>query len=123
MRDLPDGSTLAALADEWDEERIAGLSHDEQASTRAMIARCRAIAAREAKASAGALAAIVGALRRLYGSGDPDAQIRQLARDIRDGRFDPPAPQTGEVRELLWALTRQKLRESNPGFLAAHGLE
>jgi len=43
-----------------------------------------------------------------------------------------PSPTFGEassnelheqVTNLLWTLTLQKLRESNPDFLAAHGLE
>ena len=82
-----------------------------------------AIAERERTAGEGALAPIRAALERLYGPGDPVTQFRRLADEIRAGRFDSPAAKRDEVRHLLWMLTLLKLRESNPGFLAAHRLE
>lgn len=170
MRDLPDGPTLLALAQELSAEILATLPPEERTVTEAMIVRARAIAKREAAAGEPALAPVGAALRSLYGEGDPFAQFRRLADDIRTWRhsvFDhssPPfsAERSGEVgggsravqsqladsptapnpfapkgggglkaspaviesvRSLLWMLTLQKLRESNPGFLAAHGLE
>jgi len=136
MRDLPDGPTLLALASEWNDQRLDALSPEEHASMRAMILRARAIAEREATAGDGGLAMVQADLRGIYGEGDSVAQFRRLTDDIRTGRFDPevlqPSPTFGEassnelheqVTNLLWTLTLQKLRESNPDFLAAHGLE
>lgn len=118
MRDLPAGSELAALAEAW-AARIGSLPPGEQALVHRMIERCRAIAAREAEYGDGALAPVRAALAGLYGAGDPASQFARLADDIRAGRFDAGAKRA-DVRALLRALTRQKLRESNPRFLAAH---
>ena len=121
MRDLPTGPELAALAEEW-AAPSGSLAPGERALGLRMIERCRAIAAREAKFGDAALAPMRAALAGLYGAGDPAVQFARLADDIRAGRFDAGAKRA-EVRALLWALTRQKLRESNPRFLAAHEAE
>ncbi|HUK06289.1 MAG TPA: DUF6285 domain-containing protein [Stellaceae bacterium] len=123
MRDLPGGRELEMLALELEAERLGTLEGDDRRLVVAMIERARAIAKREAKAGEAALAPVRAALERLYGPGDPAEHFHRLTQDIRAGRFDPPTARRGEIRDLLWALTLQKLRESNPGFLRAHGLE
>jgi hypothetical protein len=107
MRDLPLAADLVALAD--------GMlrSHDE-----ALALRCRDIAARERLCDPVEYDAVRGALAALYGSGDDAALLGRLAADIRSGRLDPPGPERAQVERLLLQLTVQKLRESNPAFLA-----
>ena len=56
-----------------------------------------------------------------YGEGDDEVLLRLLAGDIRIGAYDVPSPRREAVRRLLWSITAQKLRESNPDFLAAGG--
>ena len=123
MRDLPGGPELEMLALELDAECLGILEGDDRRFAVAMIERARAIAQREAKAGEAALAPVRAALERLYGPGDPVQHFHRLAEDIRAGRFETPTARRDDVRDLLWALTLQKLRESNPGFLRAHGLE
>jgi Domain of unknown function (DUF6285) len=123
MRDLPTGSELEMLALEWNAERLGALAGNDLRSVIAMIERARAIAAREAKAGEAALAPVRAALERIYGRGNPAEHFRRLTQDIRAGRFDPPTADRDEVRKLLWALAMLKLREGNPNFLSAHGLE
>ena len=123
MRDLPDGPTLEALVRDCEELSNGELTSGDRERVIAMITRARAIAERESRAGGGALDSIRALLERLYGQGEARAQFRRLTDEIRSGRFDAPAPMRDEVRNLLWMLTLQKLRESNPNFLAAHGLE
>jgi len=122
MRDLPSGRELATLA-EQERQRLDTLTPEERALTLAMIARARAIAEREAAAGDAGLSGIRATLQRLYGEGDADVQFRRLAEDIRAGSCDSGTADHEAVRLLLWELTLQKLRESNPSFLSAHGLE
>ncbi|HTZ78616.1 MAG TPA: DUF6285 domain-containing protein [Stellaceae bacterium] len=121
MRDLPTGPELRALADEW-AAKVHTLSPDEQPVALAMIERCRAIAEREAAAGDAALVPMRAALAALYDRGG-DADLARLAADIRAGKFDARGLARQRVRELLWSLTLQKLREGNPRFLAAHGID
>ena len=111
MRDRPDGAALAAMAE--------ARSEDEE---RALIERARAIAARESAAGAVPLEACRGALVAIYGEGELEVLLRRLARDIRAGVYDAPTPPREAVRRLLWAITRQKLSESNPDYLCAAGI-
>ena len=120
MRDLPTGPALKTLADDWEARELPSLPAGAQPLAERMIRRCRAIARREAGSGEAALAPIKEALNALYGAGDTAAQLKHLATDIRAGRYDPPGPLREKVHALLWMLTRQKLRESNPRFLAAH---
>ncbi|MBV8889579.1 MAG: phosphotransferase family protein [Alphaproteobacteria bacterium] len=48
--------------------------------------------------------------------------LRQLALDLRNGAFENSRSQEAAACAILWRLTIAKLRESNPGLLAAHGL-
>ena len=122
MRDLPSGPELESLAREWEERGIDGLPPKERATAAAMIERCRAIARREAAAGTDALAPIRAALAALY-VGDQSKHFAQLAAEIRSGALDAPSARRDRVLALLWSLTLQKLRETNPRFLAAHGYD
>lgn len=122
MRDLPTGPELAALAEEW-AAKIDTVPPEERALARAMIERCRSIAAREAAAGETPLAPIRRVLIELYGAVESAAHLARLAGDIRVGKFDAPGAARQQVHALLHALTLQKLREANPRFLAAHGIE
>jgi hypothetical protein len=111
MRDLPDADTLLALA-------AAALARaDVTDAERALAARCRDIAAREREFGAAVYAAVAAELKSLYGEDDAAVGLRRLAAEIRAGRYDAPGPERARIERLLWALTVQKLRESNPGFL------
>jgi hypothetical protein len=122
MRDLPSGPQLESLAREWEERGIDELLPRERAAAAAMIERCHAIARREAAAGEAALDPIRAALAVLYG-GDPSEHLARLAGEIRSGALDAPGERRDRALALLWALTLQKLRESNPRFLAAHGYD
>lgn len=120
MRDLPTGPALKALADDWEARELPSLPSEERPLAERMIRRCRAIVRREAECGEAALSPMKEALNALYGAGNAAAQLKRLATDIRAGRYDPPGPLREQVLGLLWMLTRQKLRESNPRFLTAH---
>lgn len=118
MRDRPDGATLldfarAALRD------LTPLLPAERQREAALIARAMAIAAREAAAGDAPLAACRAALAELYGEGDLDTLLWRMAAAIRAGDYDAPGAAREQVRRLLWAITVQKLVESNPDYLAA----
>ena len=121
MRDLPTGPELLALAEEW-AAKLETVPPEERMLARAMIERCRSIAAREAAAGGAALAPIRQMLTELYGA-DSDGYLARLASDIRAGKFDARGPARQRMHAMLYALTLQKLREANPRFLAAHGIE
>lgn len=119
MRDQPSGEVLAALA-------RGVLDRDEPPRSDAELARarrCLAIAERERRFGVAAFSRCEAMLEALYGNGDPAAHFARLGADIRRGVYDPPGPARDEVRRLLWEITLQKLRESNPEFLAANGLD
>jgi len=108
MRGRPDGPTLAALA------RAATEGEDA-----ALVARALAIADREAAAGDGPLEECRQALAALYGPGTLAALLRRFAEEIRAGRFDDPGLPRERALRLLWWITRQKLAEANPEYLAA----
>jgi len=109
MRDRPSGSILAALAAELPDEK-------------ALVTRCSAIAAREARYGDEAFAEIRARLAERYGEGDDRALLQNLAAEIRAGVFDRPDGARLWLARFLWDLTRAKLRESNPELLAVSGL-
>ncbi|HVA12020.1 MAG TPA: DUF6285 domain-containing protein [Stellaceae bacterium] len=106
MRDRPSGAELVALA-------------QEQHQPAALAARGRAIAARERLYGDEAFAACRAALAARYGAGDDGALLARLAADIRAGALDEGRPERPALAALLDAITRQKLRESNPDYLEA----
>jgi hypothetical protein len=106
MRDRPDAAMLRALA-----EAAEGRGEEP-----ALIARALAIAAREEAAGAAPVAALRAALAKRYGEAPVEALLWALTRDIRAGAADAPG---AALRRLLWNITRAKLAESNPDYLAA----
>jgi hypothetical protein len=121
MRDRPEAPVLAALAD-----ALAAMAPDLREERRvepALLARARAIAERERAAGDAPVAACHRALIALLGEGGFDALFQRLAQQIRAGAYDAAGAERDRVLQLLWAVTLQKLRESNPDYLAASGVE
>jgi hypothetical protein len=123
MRDRPDAAALLEFARAALLRDLAPLLPAERQHEAALIARAMAIAAREAAAGDAPLRACQASLAELLGEGDLDTLLRRLATAIRAGDYDAPGAEREQVRRLLWAITRQKLRESNPDYLAASGLD
>jgi len=124
MRDLPTGPQLEALAREWEALGTDRIRTDERGALAAMIERCHAIARREAAAGEAAMAEVEGALAALFPEvRDPAERLMRLGREIRSGALDARNDRRRRAIAALRALTLQKLRESNPRFLAAHGID
>jgi len=123
MRDRPLGAELAALADACEAGHREDEAPEKKVLTEALARRCREIFAREAANGEAGWDEIARDLRQLYGAGDSELHYARLSREIRAGRFDVPGERRDRVQALLWAITLQKLRLSNPRFLAAHGRE
>jgi hypothetical protein len=111
MRDRPDGAMLRALAK-------AAIERGEDP---ALVTRALAIAEREAASGTAPVEAIRARLARRYGDAPMAALLTRLAAEIRAGAFDAEGPAQAELRRLLWDITRLKLAESNPGYLAEAG--
>jgi hypothetical protein len=109
MRDPPDSAFLLALA------REAQAPGDEFE----LAARARAIAERERAAGDAPVERLRRALAERYGEGGIDGLLCRLAGEIRAGAADVPGPTRAALRPVLWAMTVQKLAESNPDYLAA----
>jgi hypothetical protein len=109
MRDRPDGPTLADFA-----HQAAARGEDPE-----LVGRALAIAEREAIAGNALLEECRLALVSRYGEGDVASLLHRFVGDIRAGAFDAPGPARDAALRLLWEMTRQKLRESNPEYLAA----
>ncbi len=121
MRDRPTGAELLELAREVLLAKLVPLLPEEQRADAALVARSMAIAARELSYGEASFDPCRALLEVLYGAGDGETLLRRLAADIRAGAYDRPGASREAVRRLLWAVTRQKLRESNPECLAASG--
>ena len=123
MRDRPDAAALLHFALAALLRDLAPLLPAERQDEAALIARAMAIAARETAAGDAPLRACRAALADLLGEGDLDTLLRRLAAAIRAGDYDAPSLQREQVRRLLWAITVEKLRRSNPDYLAASGVD
>lgn len=121
MRDLPDAETLLALARQA-LDGLPGLTPAAQREEARLIERCLGIAERELQRGAAGFAECHGMLAALYGETWQDGLVARLATDIAAGSFDRPGARRAALYHLLWRMTLQKLRESNPDFLAASGL-
>jgi hypothetical protein len=127
MRDLPSGAALLALArDVLLDELLPLLPEEARVKTR-LVATCMAIAAREASAGQAPVAEILAALRDFYAEkegprDEGEDLLRRLALDLRKGAFETAQSRERTARAMLWRLTIAKLREGNPGFLAANGI-
>jgi hypothetical protein len=120
MGDLPSGQVLLALARDVLLHELAPLLPEERRADALLIARCMAIAEREAEAEE----IREHELGLFYGAGtDTDGLLARFARDLRIGAFENSPDREVSARAILWRLTVAKLRQSNPEFLAANGFD
>jgi len=89
----------------------------------ALVERCHAIAAREQRLGEAGFAPARAELRARYGAHEDRALLAHLSAEIEGGAFDAAGEARDWALRILFAITRQKLRESNPEFLAANGLD
>ena len=121
IHDLPRGSALLALARDVLLNELMPLLPEECRPDALLVARCMAVAQREAEAPAEEGRAILREIELLCGQG-LDAW-RRFAHDLRVGAFESSEPHDRAARAILWRLTVAKLRRSNPEFLAANGFD
>ena len=120
MSDLPSGVALLALARDVLLSELMPLLPAERHPDALLVARCMAIAQREAETAK----TPEHELRGLYGAGtDTDEPLRRFARELRIGAFENSRDREVGARAILWRLTVAKLRRSNPEFLAANGFD
>ena len=120
MRDLPTGPVLLALARDVLINELMPLLPEERRPDAMRVARCMAIAAREAETRAEPEQAMLREIELLYGRG---ADLRRFTRELRIGAFENSPDREVSARAILWRLTVAKLRRSNPEFLAANGFD
>ncbi|HEU0217783.1 MAG TPA: DUF6285 domain-containing protein [Stellaceae bacterium] len=120
MRDLPSGFALLGLARDILLRELTPLLPEERREDALLVARCMAIAKREAET--GEIPELE--LRDFSGaSGDEDELLQRFARELRIGAFENSRDGAARARAILWRLTVAKLRRSNPEFLAANGID
>ncbi len=110
LRDRPSGVELSMLARE-----IGGGDP--------LAARCAEIASREREGEAAAFATCRARLAARYEAADDRTLLARFADDIRAGAFDAAGAARDWARAVMTDITVQKLRESNPEFLAANRFE
>jgi hypothetical protein len=54
---------------------------------------------------------------------DTDELLHRFARELRIGAFENSPDRVFRARAILWQLTVARLRQSNPEFLAANGID
>jgi hypothetical protein len=141
IRDLPGGTGLLALGREFLLEQILPLLPQERQRALRLVATAMAIAEREAASGEAPAWEIAALLRDLYGprassphqaepgfarggqdaAGPENNLLSRFAAELRAGAFDHCDSRGRQARAILWRLTILKLREGNPGFLAANG--
>jgi len=120
MSDLPSGAALLALARDVLTSELMPLLPEERLPDALRVARCMAIAQREAETAE----TPEHEFRDLYGAGtDTDQPLRRFACELRIGAFENSRDREACARAILWRLTVAKLRRSNPEFLAANGFD
>lgn len=120
MRDKPDGAALLRVALDTLRDDVVPAVSEERRLAALMIANAVGIVLRELEAGDGPERAAHGRLAAMYDapqSGAFDLSWR-LARDIRNGAFDPPGPRREMLRTHLMRTTRDRLKEVNPKYLA-----
>lgn len=135
MRNRPGGAELLETARETLLRELLPTLPEEQRYTALMIANAMAIAAREQAAGERPLARELARLCSLLNEKLPPVSGREalerevetynarLARQIRTGRYDRQDSARQTAWDHLLETTREKLRESNPKYLQACGLE
>jgi hypothetical protein len=148
MRDLPPSRDLLALARRLLLQKIAPLVPPERRRDVHLAATAIAIALRESAAGDRPAAEIDQLLFGFYAKDRPHLDplpacreregpaakpcegegrevpvdlLARLAADLRRGAFETTGSRERAARAILWRLTLLKLREGNPGFLAANG--
>jgi hypothetical protein len=144
IRDLPSGAGLLALGRDLLLQYILPLLPPERHRELRLVATAMAIAEREAASGDTPAGEIVAMLEDFYGQdivGSPEScsrsgrdaggpehacttendLLRRFAAELRAGAFDRCDSRGRKARAILCRLTILKLREANPGFLAANG--
>jgi len=128
MHNLPESSELLLVARKTLLDEIRPLLGESAKYTVAMIANAMAIAAREAEAGEAPALAALARLDRIYGLEPRELhgqalrraladQERQLADDIRCGRFDTRGDRRRAVVDHLRKMVIARLQVSNPKSL------
>ncbi|HEX6442232.1 MAG TPA: phosphotransferase [Stellaceae bacterium] len=129
LRDRPSGLDLLALGRELLLDELMPLLPESRHREVHLLATAIAIARREEQAGDAPMNEIGNRLAALYALSVPggregvsaDALLSRFATDLRNGAFETSGPREGDARAILWAMTIDRLRESNPHFLAANG--
>jgi hypothetical protein len=120
-RELPSGAALLRLARDVLTDELMPLLPVERRPDALLVAKCMAIAQREAEAPVELGPAILREIEMLCGQGVD--VLRRFARDLRIGAFEDREARERAARAILWRLTVARLRQSNPEFLAANGFD
>jgi Domain of unknown function (DUF6285) len=119
LPDLPSGAALLAVARDVLVRDLMPLLPEERRGEALLVARCMAIAEREAAAEE----TPARELQLFYGVASDSAGLaNRFARELRVGAFESSEARMRAARAVLWRLTLARLRRSNPRFLAANGL-
>jgi hypothetical protein len=121
MDDLPSAPALLAFARDVLVDELTPLLPEDRRSDALRVARCMAIAAREAETGSEPTQAVLRELEMLYEEGSC-CLLHRFAHDLRIGAFEGSELREGAARAVMWRLTIAKLRLSNPQFLTANGL-
>jgi len=120
MRDQPDAAGLLEIARETLRGDLIDALPAGKRYEALMIANAIAIAARQMTAGDEPFANEASELRDILGSkGDLKDLNHELARRLRAGAFGPGTPDRDRIYDILWQATEQKVRESNPKYLAS----
>ena len=134
MRDEPSAVALLEAARRVLRDELIPRLPDECRFAALMVANAMAIAARQHEFGDAPEAAELAGLMALRGEGQVEGQVEaadthadtrgellrlygELSHDIRRGAYDPGTAHHAALRDHLWRVTLQKLRESNPKAL------
>ena len=121
MHDLPTGSAVLALARDVLLNELTPLLPEDRRQDALLVAKCMAIAEREAETGGEPAQVVLCELAMLYEE-ESCCLLHRFAHDLRIGAFEGSELREEAARALMWRLTIAKLRQSNPSFLAANGL-
>jgi len=120
MRNQPDGAGLLEIARETLRGDLIDALPADKRYEALMIANAMAIAARQIAAGDTPFTSEKARLQELLDAeGDLTELNRELARRLRVGDFAPGTPNRDRIYDILWQATEQKVRESNPKYLAS----
>ncbi len=130
MRDRPSGAELLELARRILRQQLLEHIPPEDKYSALMVANTMAIAARQMafgdsleREELSRVAEIFGEVPHADNTADVQSALEEcylrLSRDIREGKVAPGSPNYDLVYGLLHDQARQKVLESNPGYLEA----